>query len=189
MLSDLRESGCIGNENNNINKIYKSWDQNNILKNEKDNFNFKGIKPTFELLFNNKVKISLTANHKVLTNDGWMRVSEITRTSLLYCLIKKIENKNEFRYQPIKRVKYLGLKPVYDKTVPLLHNYIKNGTILHNSIEQDADVVIMLYREEYYNEKGFNPHLTEFIVSKHRNGPIGTAKLIFNPTTTTFSNI
>ena len=47
----------------------------------------------------------------------------------------------------------------------------------------------MLYREEYYTEKSSNPHLTEFIVAKHRNGPIGTAKLLFDPTLTTFSNI
>jgi replicative DNA helicase len=47
----------------------------------------------------------------------------------------------------------------------------------------------MLYREEYYNDKTIQPHVTEFILGKHRNGPIGTAKLLFNPNTTTFSNL
>jgi replicative DNA helicase len=59
------------------------------------------------------------------------------------------------------------------------HNYLKNNFILHNSIEQDADIVIMLYREDYYNDKtSTTDHLTEFIIAKHRNGPVGTAKLI-----------
>jgi replicative DNA helicase len=66
---------------------------------------------------------------------------------------------------------------------PMLADLRESG-----SIEQDADVVIMLYREEYYTEKSLTPHLTEFIVAKHRNGPIGTAKLIFDPAITTFSN-
>ena len=61
---------------------------------------------------------------------------------------------------------------------PIYHNYIRHGIILHNSIEQDADIVIMLYRDDYYNEKNNNNNLTEFIVAKHRNGPLGTARLI-----------
>ena len=61
--------------------------------------------------------------------------------------------------------------------------------ILHNSIEQDADIVIMLYREDYYNEKNFRPQVIEFIVAKHRNGPTGTAKLFFDSITTTFKNM
>jgi replicative DNA helicase len=54
------------------------------------------------------------------------------------------------------------------------------------SIEQDADIVIMLYREDYYQEKKGEEQITEFIVAKHRNGPIGTAKLLFNPNYTNF---
>lgn len=67
---------------------------------------------------------------------------------------------------------------------PLLSDLRESG-----SIEQDADIVIMLYREDYYNEKPTNSPVTEFIVAKHRNGPVGTAKLNFNPTTTSFTNI
>ena len=77
---------------------------------------------------------------------------------------------------------------VFDKTVPIYHNYVKHGIILHNSIEQDADIVIMLYRDDYYNEKS-NNNVTEFIVAKHRNGPLGTARLSFNPQYTSFENI
>ena len=67
---------------------------------------------------------------------------------------------------------------------PLLSDLRESG-----SIEQDADIVIMLYRDDYYNEIRTNVSITEFIVAKHRNGPLGTAKLNFNNTTTTFTNI
>lgn len=67
---------------------------------------------------------------------------------------------------------------------PLLSDLRESG-----SIEQDADIVIMLYRDDYYNEIRTNVSITEFIVAKHRNGPLGTAKLNFNNTTTTFTNV
>jgi replicative DNA helicase len=47
----------------------------------------------------------------------------------------------------------------------------------------------MLYREDYYNEKQSNLQVTEFIVAKHRNGPIGTAKLLFRPAIASFKNL
>lgn len=52
------------------------------------------------------------------------------------------------------------------------------------SIEQDADVIILLYRKSYYEtEKTDAPDLLEFIVAKNRNGPTGLAKSIFNKKT------
>ncbi|ABR30384.1 DNA helicase [Thermosipho melanesiensis] len=58
------------------------------------------------------------------------------------------------------------------------------------SIEQDADMVLFLYREEYYKkEKTTEPHITEVLIGKQRNGPIGTVKLSFDPKYTAFYNI
>ena len=57
------------------------------------------------------------------------------------------------------------------------------------SIEQDADVVIMLYRDEYYNKNTVDKDLIEIIVAKQRNGPIGTAKLKFNAQSLNFYNL
>lgn len=67
---------------------------------------------------------------------------------------------------------------------PMLSDLRESG-----SIEQDADIVIMLYREDYYKDNKNDEQITEFIVAKHRNGPIGTARLMFNPITTTFHNL
>jgi len=48
------------------------------------------------------------------------------------------------------------------------------------SIEQDADLVMMLYRDEYYNSNSVEKDSIEVIVAKQRNGPLGTAKLGFD---------
>jgi replicative DNA helicase len=57
---------------------------------------------------------------------------------------------------------------------PLLSDLRESG-----SIEQDADLVIFLYRDEYYNESSEDQGLAEVILAKHRNGPVGTEKLAF----------
>jgi replicative DNA helicase len=60
------------------------------------------------------------------------------------------------------------------------------------SIEQDADVVMMLHREDYYHrgEDGYQENnISELIIAKQRNGPTGTIKLGFNNATTRFQNL
>lgn len=56
-------------------------------------------------------------------------------------------------------------------------------------IEQDADLAICLYRDEYYNEESEAKGQIELIVRKQRNGALGTAKAFFNPETGTFKSI
>jgi replicative DNA helicase len=82
-----------------------------------------------------------------------------------------------------------GEAEVYDLTVPSLHNFIANNIVTHNSLEQDADVVIMLYREEYYMPDTPDRGIAEVIISKHRNGPTGTVKLLFDSQFTRFRNL
>lgn len=57
------------------------------------------------------------------------------------------------------------------------------------SIEQDADLVMMLYREEYYEPDTPDRGIAEVIIAKHRNGPVGTIKLLFEPQFTRFRNL
>src|SRR5439155_1762445 len=57
---------------------------------------------------------------------------------------------SELAWDAIVAIQPLGPQPVFDATVPGTHNFIANGIVTHNSIEQDSDLVIFVYREEYY---------------------------------------
>jgi replicative DNA helicase len=81
-----------------------------------------------------------------------------------------------------------GEEPVYDATVLGTHNFVANGIVVHNSIEQDADVVMFIYRDDYYNENSEQRGLAEIIVAKHRNGPTGTTRLVFLDQYTKFAD-
>ncbi|HEX5096141.1 MAG TPA: DnaB-like helicase C-terminal domain-containing protein, partial [Acidimicrobiia bacterium] len=82
-----------------------------------------------------------------------------------------------------------GNEWVFDATVLGTHNFVANGVVAHNSIEQDADVVLFIYRDEYYNPESDQRGMAEIIVSKHRNGPVGTTRLAFLEQYTKFANL
>jgi replicative DNA helicase len=198
MLSDLRESGCIANKKKMVTKMenisffneHLGWNTNGIYSFSTGiNLIPKGIKPIFQILFENETTILITANHKLLSSDGWLKISEVYPKSKIYSIELSKNGLKEIKYQTVKKICYKGIDIVYDKSIPFFHNYIKNNIFLHNSIEQDADVVIMIYRDDYYSKQKDQNRLTEFIVAKHRNGPIGTATLAFYPETSSFKNI
>jgi replicative DNA helicase len=66
---------------------------------------------------------------------------------------------------------------------------VANDIVVHNSIEQDADLIVMLYRDEYYNPDTPDRGITEMIIAKHRNGPTGIVKLLFESQYTRFRNM
>ena len=73
-----------------------------------------------------------------------------------------------------------------DDKRPLMSDLRESG-----SIEQDADIVAFLYRDDYYNKEARmegNISISEFIIAKHRNGPTDTIKLLFKKNTSTFVN-
>lgn len=67
---------------------------------------------------------------------------------------------------------------------PMLSDLRESG-----SIEQDADLVIMLYRDDYYNSDSPDRGIAEVIIAKHRNGPTGTSRLLFDSQYTRFKNL
>jgi replicative DNA helicase len=57
------------------------------------------------------------------------------------------------------------------------------------AIEQDADIIMFIYRDEYYNKESKEPGVAEIIIAKQRNGPVGTTKLAFLRQWTKFENL
>ncbi|MEY8516500.1 replicative DNA helicase [Lachnospiraceae bacterium 29-84] len=67
---------------------------------------------------------------------------------------------------------------------PILSDLRESG-----AIEQDADVVMFLYRDDYYNKDSPDKNIAEVIIAKQRNGPIGTVNLVWLPQYTKFANM
>ena len=57
------------------------------------------------------------------------------------------------------------------------------------AIEQDADIIMFIYRDDYYNKESKEPNIAEVIIGKQRNGPTGTVKLFFQKNQTRFENL
>jgi replicative DNA helicase len=86
---------------------------------------------------------------------------------------------NDVFWDEIASVDSIGEQTVYDATVPGTHNFVANGISLHNSIEQDSDVVILLHREDAYERESPRAGEADLIVAKHRNGPTATVTVAF----------
>ena len=124
--------------------------------------------------------LQLMQNSKFLISNRTQELSQITRS------LKNLAR--EFQV-PIIALSQLS-RNVESRTNkrPILSDLRESG-----SIEQDADLVLMLYRESYYNMSLKNPsddqtNLVELIIAKQRNGPIGTVKLEFDAKRTKFLN-
>jgi len=84
-----------------------------------------------------------------------------------------------------------GEEEVFDLTVPGPSSWLADGIVSHNSgaIEQDADIVMFIYREEEHKPTDENRGIAEIIVGKQRNGPTGSRKLAFIKEFTRFENL
>ncbi|MEG4939605.1 replicative DNA helicase [Microcoleus sp. F4-D5] len=96
---------------------------------------------------------------------------------------------SDIYWDKVKEINFCGEEMVYDMTVENIESFATQGLYAHNSIEQDADLVIMLYRDEYYNPDSPDRGIAEVIITKHRNGPTGIIKLLFDAQFTCFRNL
>ncbi|HYB82774.1 MAG TPA: replicative DNA helicase [Mycobacterium sp.] len=83
----------------------------------------------------------------------------------------------------------IGEHGVYDGTVSGTHNFVANGINLHNSLEQDADVVILLHRPDAFERDDPRGGEADFILAKHRNGPTKTVTVAHQLHLSRFANM
>ncbi|HEV3400552.1 MAG TPA: replicative DNA helicase [Acidimicrobiales bacterium] len=163
-----------------------------------------GIKPVFELELASGRRIKATPNHPFLTFDGWRRVSELRATDRIAApsrvrvpaSVGALEGERsthpatpDVAWDDVVSIRSLGEEMVFDAQVDPTHNFVANGLVSSNSLEQDADVVVFLYRDELYNRDSPDRGTAEVIVAKHRNGPTGVTQLAFLENYTRFANM
>ncbi len=178
-----------------------------------------GRKPVFQVQLANGRSITATAQHRIYGGNGWQQLDAIKvgdriaiarniQTSGKQLIQRELAYVGTSYSQPsspnlldkatsdlfwdeIVSITPIGEAEVFDLTVPRTASWLADGIVSHNSgaIEQDADLIMMIYRDEYYNKDTVDRGIAELIINKHRNGPTGTVKLLFEPQYTQFRNL
>ena len=121
--------------------------------------------------------------HQNISRERAKRVASVVQSRELDLL-----SISDIYWDSIDSIEADGVDQVFDLTVEDLHNFVAGNVLAHNSIEQDSDLVMFLFRPEYYKSDE-RPGIAEVIVSKHRNGPTGMIELKFRRDHTRFYNL
>lgn len=153
-----------------------------------------GIKPVYRLITRCGRTIRATANHKFLALEGWQRLDGLHKGQRIALPGESAPLADgAIRWDEIVAIEGAGEEEVYDLTVPRHHNFVADDIIVHNSIEQDADVVMFIYRPDIYGlksaEGGSLEGMAEVIIGKQRNGPTGSAHLMWNAECASYENM
>lgn len=133
-----------------------------------------GIAPVYRLRTRLGREIRATANHRFRTPEGWRRLDRLTVGEPV-----ALPGRGNGYWDQVVSIEGNGEEEVFDLEVPGHHNFVGGDIIVHNSLEQDADVVMFIYREEMYKPETEKQHVADIIVAKHRHGPTRTIQLFF----------
>ena len=128
-------------------------------------------------------------SHKCLNFNQWSGIYKFLENTQLVIIGKEWQTKQQviIKYSFVNYLKYKKFNTVYDLSMFSYTHFICNNIILHNSIEQDADIVLMLYQED--NDTNANKDIIDLVISKNRHGPTGSCKLVFSKENTSFKNL
>ena len=105
--------------------------------------------------------------------------------------VLRLSADSDLFWDEVVAVEPAGTEMVYDLTVPGPASWLADGIVSHNSgaIEQDADMVMFIYRDEYYDQQSEKQGIAEIIIGKQRNGPVGTVELQFHNAHVRFNDL
>ncbi|RZU33770.1 replicative DNA helicase [Blastococcus saxobsidens] len=86
---------------------------------------------------------------------------------------------NDLLWDEVVSIEQSVVEEVYDATVLGGHNFVAEGIVVHNSIEQDADMVMMIHREDMYEKESPRAGEADIMLVKHRNGPTANVTVAF----------
>ncbi len=137
----------------------------------------------------------LAENMQVAYNGSALFASGLSRMRLQKVAMALSSKKllhlaeSDIYWDEVVSIKSLGEEEVYDMTIDGTHNFVANDFIVHNSIEQDADIVMFIHKEDRYKEESEKTNIAEILIEKHRNGETGKIELFFNDKKATFQSL
>ena len=96
---------------------------------------------------------------------------------------------NDVFWDRVVEITSIGYQDVYDGTVPGTSNFVAQGISVHNSLEQDADMVILLHRPDAFERDDPRGGEADLILGKHRNGPTKTITVAHQLHLSRFTNM
>ena len=172
-------------------------DQQRIVAAQSDLVWEVGVRPVFEMVMASGARVRATEKHRWFTSDGWQRLGAMAPGARVGATVPDSFSGSNgvldgtLAWDTVVAIEPAGEAPVYDLTVPGPASWLADGLVSHNSgaIEQDADLVMFIYRDEYYDPHSEKQGIAEVIIGKQRNGPVGHVDLQFHNAHVRFNDL